>query len=959
MSTTAPAMYEGQKVGAIELVAHPDINVDSFRPLLAQKPGEPYSKAKVQQSIDALNRTSRFNKVELEVKPEPAGLRLTFVLEPAFYIGLIDFPGATKVFSYTRLLQAVNLPNAEPYQPKQVAAGQQALERFLRRNGFFEATVQAQTAFDEPHQLANIILQVTLNKRAKIGELRINGPAPQESEKLVAVLRSFRAGVRGASLKPGKKFTAERIQAASRYLRSYLASKNRLIKQLRPGNVQYHPETRRADVTFNLDLGPPVSVKVVGARLSRIPFMQSRTLRRLVPIFDEGAVDPELVLEGEQNLLSFFQGKGYFDAKVSHQIEQQPTKVSVVYNVVKGHRHKVAEVAVKGNRHFGDGDLLSRVAITEGHFLSHGHFSDKLLKQSVKVITKMYQDDGFDDVKVEPQVVDHEPKVSVTFNITEGEQNIVEDLKVAGNQHIPLPELQRRQGFELRPGTGFSQHRLNSDRDRIVALYLDKGFPRVTFNTKIDRLSGDKHRVNVTYNIVEGPEVRVSQLVTVGIKRTRPAYVARTVNIQPEAPLSQTMLLAGESHLYDNNVFDWASVGPRKPITDQTQEEVVVKVHEAKPNTVTYGFGLEIARRGGNVPSGTVAIPGLPAIGLGNTKISNSEDTFVSPRGSLEYIRRNFRGLGQTLTLSTLLARLDQRLLFTYADPHFRWTNWDSLFSLSVERTTENPIFTARLGDGTFQLQRYLDPAKTKTVQLRYSFQRTTLTNLLIPELVLPEDRSVRLSTISGSWIRDTRDKPLDAHRGIYDTIDLSITPTALGSSANFVRFLGREAYYLPFKKMVWANRVQVGLAAPFSGSRVPASERFFSGGGNSLRGFPINGAGPQRLVSVCPAGTSTADCNNNISVPVGGIQLFILNSELRFPIPVKNNLGGVIFYDGGNVYQHIRLGDLIDNYTNTVGFGIRYSTPIGPVRFDIGHNLNPVSGIKSTQFFVTLGQAF
>jgi outer membrane translocation and assembly module TamA len=95
------------------------------------------------------------------------------------------------------------------------------------------------------------------------------------------------------------------------------------------------------------------------------------------------------------------------------------------------------------------------------------------------------------------------------------------------------------------------------------------------------------------------------------------------------------------------------------------------------------------------------------------------------------------------------------------------------------------------------------------------------------------------------------------------------------------------------------------------------------------------------------------------VAVPVGGRQLFILNSEIRFPLGIMKALGGVVFYDGGNVYNAINLRDFVDNYTNTLGLGLRYATPIGPVRFDIGHNLNPVTGIKSTQYFITLGQAF
>jgi outer membrane protein insertion porin family len=157
----------------------------------------------------------------------------------------------------------------------------------------------------------------------------------------------------------------------------------------------------------------------------------------------------------------------------------------------------------------------------------------------------------------------------------------------------------------------------------------------------------------------------------------------------------------------------------------------------------------------------------------------------------------------------------------------------------------------------------------------------------------------------------------------------------------------------------VWANSIRLGLAKAYNGSFVPTSERFFSGGGTTLRGFPIDGAGPQRSVTICTNPNDTSSCIGNIRVPIGGNQLFVLNSELRIPLPIKDGLGLVAFYDGGNVYRNISLRQFVDDYTNTVGVGLRYSTPIGPVRFDVGRNLNPITGISATQFFVTLGQAF
>ena len=130
-------------------------------------------------------------------------------------------------------------------------------------------------------------------------------------------------------------------------------------------------------------------------------------------------------------------------------------------------------------------------------------------------------------------------------------------------------------------------------------------------------------------------------------------------------------MLAAETRLYDLNVFDWSSVGPRKPITDQTDEETLVKVHEAKRNEITYGFGFEVSHRGGNIPAGTVAVPGLPPLAWVTIRSHPARALYASPLGSIEFTRRNMRGVAETASASILLSRLDQRALTTYLQPHF------------------------------------------------------------------------------------------------------------------------------------------------------------------------------------------------------------------------------------------------------------------------------------------------
>ncbi len=663
--------------------------------------------------------------------------------------------------------------------------------------------------------------------------------------------------------------------------------------------------------------------------------------------------------EGQRNLADFFQKKGYYDVNVTTDFRTRPDEVAVVYKIDRGRKHKVDRILFHGNYAIATKGLLAQVTVKKSHVWTHGSLSQKLLRQSVANIEALYRDRGYEEVKVTPKAIDREPKIDVDFDIEEGRQTLVEDVQVTGNQNVPYSQLTAPKGFQLRAGVPFSPRKMTEDRNRISATYLNLGYLTAEVKASIQKSGGDPHRVNVAYAITENQMVRMNEVVFLGQQRTRLSLLKKTAQIEPETPMKRGDLLEAESRLYDLSVFDWASVGPRKPITGQSDETALVKVHEAKRNEITYGIGFEVSHRGGNIPTGTVALPGGGgSIGLNGYKIAPSQSTFASPRGMIEFTRQNMRGLGETASGSILAARLDQRLLITYLQPHFVGTKWHSLSSFSLERNSENPLFTAALGDLTFQLERPFAHTTNTRFQIRYDFNKTALSHILVPDLVLPQDQNVRLSTFSATLIHDTRDKPLDAHRGMLATVDVGITPIALGSSADFARLFGQYAFYKPLHSVVVANSIRIGLASPFANSFVPTSQLFFSGGGTSLRGFPIDQAGPQRLVPFCNVLQGESGCVN-ITVPVGGKQLVILNSEVRFPMGIMKALGGVIFYDGGNVYSAINLHNFANNYTNTVGFGLRYATPIGPVRIDVGRNLSPVPGINPTQYYITIGQAF
>jgi outer membrane protein assembly factor BamA len=948
------AGFNGQPVSAVNVAAGPNVDVGAMRRLIPQQPGEPFSEDLLQQSVRALQQTHQFSQVQVSLEPEQAGVRLLFILQPASYVGVLDFPGTGTEFPYTALVQATNIPDQSPYFMDLLVSGRLGLLDYFHKHGYFEAEVKPRIQRDDTHQIVNVIFQCIMKEPARLRAIKFTGISEQEGDAMRAALRGIWAKLKRVSLKPGQRYSEPYIDKSIGFIRDRLRKEGSLTLSVRLASTAYDAGSNRVDITFDVVPGPRVSVRVVGAQISK------RTLRRVIPIYEEGSVDQDLIAEGKRNLEAYFQSKGYFSVRADSHVDYQGGITNVVYEISRGAKYRENGVFFSGNRYFSDSELKTHINIKKGVLFSRGKYSEKLLTQSVNALKQLYRDQGFENVSVQSKVEDFHPQVIVRFDIIEGAQDTVGTLQVVGNQTQSLSALTRRYPLHLKAGSFFSSKLMETDRAQLLAAYLDRGYQNANVRSAAVPEPQDPHKMDVTYTVEEGVQVNITQIVLLGEKRTNPPFIAQVTDRQIKSgqPLSESRFLQTESDLYGLGVFDWASVAPLRPIVTQTGEEVLVKVHESPLNTMDIGGGIEVVPRGANVPVNSVAVPGIPPINLGN-KFTVSQQSYFGPRFTFAWTRRNLGGRAETATIGTILSRLDQRAFVTYSSPLLRGTSWSSLLNVSGEHNTENPLYTADLGQATLQIQKALDRKRTTHLIFSYTYSRTDLSNLLIPNLVLPQDQHVRLSTFGAGYIRDTRDHPLDAHRGIYQTFDFGVTSKALGASASFVRFLGQTAFYKQVKPwFVWANNFRLGFASPFAGSDVPLNERFFTGGPDSLRGFPINGAGPQRPLPVCTNPEDQSTCTL-ISVPVGGDMLFIVNSEARFRLPITKGLGAVFFYDGGNVYSDISLHEFAQDFTHSIGIGLRYQTPVGPVRFDFGYRLTSVPGVQAAQYFVSLGQSF
>jgi len=422
--------------------------------------------------------------------------------------------------------------------------------------------------------------------------------------------------------------------------------------------------------------------------------------------------------------------------------------------------------------------------------------------------------------------------------------------------------------------------------------------------------------------------------------------------------LSQEDMLGTQAALYDLGIFSQVDTAVQNPNGEDPTKNVLVDIHEAKRYTFNYGLGFEVQTgqpgTSANVPQG---------------------HTGVSPRVSLDITRLNFRGLNHTITFKGHLGSVQQRALIGYNAPG--WLDNDKLtlsFTAFYDNTLDVTTFTSQRLEGSVQLEENL--SRVSKLLYRFTYRRVKATNIVVASDEIPLfSQPTRVGMPSFTYIRDKRDNPLETTRGNYTTIDGGVASGYFASEADFGRLLVQNSTYQAFgknrspdKQYVFARSTRIGIENPFRNtlvvepgtvvpdnvSLIPLPERFFSGGGNSHRGFGLNQAGPRDPAT---------------GFPLGGSALFINNLELRFPplnLPyVQDNVSLAVFHDSGNVFAagHDMLHSLIHwrqpdisacgqqstanlcsyNYiSQAVGVGVRYKTPIGPVRFDFGYNLNP-----------------
>jgi outer membrane protein insertion porin family len=952
-SDAAVADYIGKQVVDVRLqVKGTPVQNPELIDVIETRTGAPLQMVEVRESMGHLFGLGLYQDVQVDAAPLRDGVVLTYNLFPAQRVRRVLFEGSLGLPEADLRRTIIERHGASPSfaRSSQAVATLQAV---YRDRGYPKAAITVRAGDGEDPSNASMIFTIRPGARARIAAIDVQGtpraPAPQVLSAL-----GLRVGddYDGVALDTRLLRYADELRAEG-YYEARVAQFPRWVD----GDAA-------VDLVVSIDPGPRVEIIFQGDPLA------AADRDRLVPIAREHSVDEDLLEDSKFGIERHFRERGFCNPRADYQRTESEGVLRVTFTVTRGPQCMVEDAVVSGNTSVGSAELAPLVLTKAGQ-----PFSDSTVVSDAMRLQGYYRQRGFSAVKVTSQVERREPKagsefVRVRLAIAEGVRSVIGAVSFQGNAAIDATAL--RAAIISAPGQPYFEPQISTDADNIALLYLNRGYTEVTVQPA-PKAIGDGSNVELAFTIHEGPQILIDHVLIVGNQRTKRDTIVREVQLKSGQPLSQQQEDETRARITSLGLFRRVDISYLQLPGEQNRRDVVITVEEAPVTSISYGGGLEGGKR------------------LVRSSDSDSavEEFQVAPRGFFQIGRRNLFGKDRSLDLFTrvsfrpkgvsatqpqsvpleetadeggygfneYLARL------TYGERRILGTDADVTISGGIEQAVRSSFDFNRRG-ASATITRRINPRLA--VSGRYGIDNTELLNIKSNFAAQPEiDRlfpQVRLSSVASSLIRDTRQDPIEPNGGSLIGADAELAARGIGSQVGFFKtFLQGFTYQqLPRARstvVVFGARVGLATGFPRTVTRdgattvvedLPASERFFAGGDTTVRGFTLDRLG-------------TPDTIDEDGFPTGGHGLIVLNAEAR--IPLRGGLGAVTFIDGGNVWRTVSEIDVAE-MRGAVGFGLRYRSPVGPIRIDLGFKLDrrtlPTGEReRPTALHISLGQAF
>jgi outer membrane protein assembly factor BamA len=946
----------GQPVTGARIIAGGrELQDPALLPLLDTRPGVPFEMSDVRRSLQALSALGRFDDIAVEVQETPAGLVVVYLVRLTRRIERVEFDG-DRGLPDRRLRRALTDRHGATLQPQRAREMAATLEQALHDAGYLDARA---THRIEPRSeiSATLVFDLAAGPRYRVGDVQV-GATPIEDPARLRQRLGLSAGALWDEPRLRTRVAREvgRLRDAGRY----------------EARLDVSPRPRRdaalVDVTVALEAGPIVTLAFDGDPVPRA------NLDDLVPVKREGSADEDLLEDSKRRLERHLRAEGFRQARVDYRRSLDGDSLRIVFDVRRGPAFVVGAVDLRGVASLQPAEIDAVMALRPGR-----SFVESTLDEDAAAIAALYRSRGFAEARVTRTATpasgpgpERAVPVEVVLSIEEGPRTLVGSISIAG--HAGLPEGDLRRVMQLQPGGPFFAPQLDADRAAVEALYLNRGYQGTSATAAVS-LSDDRRFVNVFYRIAESRPTTLDHVIVSGNARTSTETILRELQLVRGQVIGLDALTAAQQRVTALGLFRRVRIDTLAGATSGVVD-VLVTVEENAATSIGYGAGVEGGRQLRREDQTGNAVERLE----------------FAPRGFFEVGRRNLWGKNRSVNLFGRASLrqtpgteedpdpggfgiYEYRVLAAFREPRaFGWTADGSVSgvveqairtSFSYRRRALNADLTRRIGRRLTAIARY-SYGYTDVYEERYSEADKPLIDRLYPQ--------VTLSTLAGVVAWDTRDDVIDPTRGTLLGFQTDVAARAYGSEVGFLKTFSQGFYFrqLPGTRLVLATGVRVGLATGFprlvtrtdeSGEPVldaegnpivdtvrdlPASERFYAGGDTTVRGFTLDRLGDE----------ATIDADG---FPTGGDAVVIANAELRFP--VTRTLGGVVFLDAGNVFARVVDLDL-GRIRGAAGFGVRYKSPIGPLRFDLGFKLDPQTlrnGERERRYalHISVGQAF
>jgi len=647
-------------------------------------------------------------------------------------------------------------------------------------------------------------------------------------------------------------------------------------------------------------------------------------------------LEPAQIKRNLEKIRDLYIEKGYYLAQVTYKLRKvTKTQVDVIFNIQENAKVVIRKITFIGNKHIAAKDLKSVMGTQEGGLFSwltdSGTYQEDAFERDLLIITALYYDKGFINVKLSrPQVVLSPDKqyMYIAIHVAEGEQYTIGKLDIRGDLLWPKDELLGL--LSVQPGEMFNRSRLGKDIIKLNDRYKDRGFAYVNI-TPLTSIDGDKRIVDLTLDVQKGQEVIFERINIRGNTKTRDRVIRRELKVSEGEVYSQTKLNYSRARVMALGFFESVNLSTRRGRAD---DRIIVNI--------------EVKER----PTGTFQI------GAGFSSV----ESFIA---QAQVSQNNLFGRGQRLTLQAMISGLRQNFSISFWEPYLLDSRLTFGFDIyNSVRNFESFNRNAMGGSLTWGYPITDDIRLFATYKVEMVDVTTRGGTLFGSGFTSPLPSGVQMANLfndgltssvrfSVQW--DTRNNRLFPSKGFYHAAWAEFASSYIGSTNVFNRYGAFTRWYYP----IWGPIVakfngQIGMVhSPGVPEGVPIFERYFTGGIMDVRGFRPRSLGPKVPV------LSSLDPNASIFYfNKGGNKELVFNFEIEFPIFEKVGIKGVIFTDAGMAFDDDE--DItLEGLRHSAGFGFRWFSPIGPLRFEWGIPFSPEEGEEPLVFEFTIGNFF